>query len=361
LKDIFIIIDETTIGFHQSLKISIHFLITKRTIMKNNRLFILLAFLGISVAVVFTACKKDKDDDDSDNQTENLIAKSYFTVANSTFQGSVFPAAATSGSMPVIEGVYGNTSILEGGSNPVSIQSATAVKEALIGVQGLQGYYVCPATNMTTGDVHLVVLLFSQTLEKETFIIVIALRDNQGLVSAHETITVTRVEGGTGDLQVSCSWDKPNDVDLHLQEPAGEEIYYGMEQSSNGGLLDVDSNADCSLDYINNENITYGEDAIVESGNYIVRVDLYSNCEVPENTNFSVIARYKGQLIVPATGTNPYIGSFTPEDEDAGDEGSGRPVMAFSIAAVKAMGLDKNALKFEYSKHNRVKSPGKVR
>lgn len=327
--------------------------------MKNNRLIILLAFLGISASVVFTACKKDKDDDD--DQTENLIAKSYFTIENSTFQGAAFPAAATSGNMPVIDGIYGNTSILEGGSNPITIQSASAAKEALIGVQGLEGYYICPVSSLTTGDVQLVVLLFSQTLEKDTFVILIALRGDEGLVSAHETITVTRIAGGTGDLQVSCSWDKLNDVDLHLVEPGEEEIYYGMEQSTNGGLLDVDSNAGCALDYINNENITYGEDAIVENGSYIVRVDLYSNCQVEGNTNFSVIARYKGQLIVPTAGTNPYIGSFTPEEEDAGDEGSGRQVMVFSIAAAKAMGLDKNALKFEYSKRNTVKSPGKVR
>ncbi len=327
--------------------------------MTHNRLFMMLTFLGISVAVVFTACKKDKDDD-SDDQTENLIAKSYFTIENSTFQGAAFPAAATSGSMPVIDALFGNTSILEGGSNPITIQSTSAAKEALIGVQGLGGYYVCPASSMTVGDIQLVVLLFSQTLEKETFIIVIALRDNQGLVSAHETITVTRIEGGTGDLQVSCSWDKPNDVDLHLQEPGSEEIYYDMTQSTNGGLLDVDSNAGCSLDYINNENITYGDDAIVESGSYIVRVDLYSNCEVSGNTNFSVTARYKGQLITPATGSNPYVGQFTPDDEDSGNLGSGRQVMTFSIAAAKAMGLDKNALKFEYSKRNTAKSSGKV-
>lgn len=60
------------------------------------------------------------------------------------------------------------------------------------------------------------------------------------------------------------------------------------------------------------------------------------------------------------TGINPYTGSFTPDNADAGDEGYGRQVMVFSIAAAKAMRLDKNALKFEYSKHNRIKSPGKV-
>jgi hypothetical protein len=329
--------------------------------MKRNRLFILLAFFSLSVAVVLTACKKDKDDD-SNNQTENLIAKSYFTIENSGYQNAAFPAESTSGNAPVIDAINGNTSILEGGSNPISINTTSTIKEVLIGVQGIQGYYTVPANLLkSTNDYQLVVLLFSQTLEKESFVIVFALRDNAGLVSAWETITVTRITAGTGTLQVSCSWDQPNDVDLHLVEPNTEEIYYGMEQSANGGILDIDSNAGCYLDYVNNENITYSAESIVEGGNYIVRVDLYSNCDVPANTNFSVTARYQGNLIAPASGSNPYTGSFTPADEDGGDLGSGRQVMTFNIPTSKSMSPDQKALKFVYSKRNLVKSPQKMR
>lgn len=326
--------------------------------MKIKRLLIVLAFLGISGTLVLTACKKDKDDD-SDNTSENLLAKSYFTITNATYVGTAFPAGSGSGSAPTITSVYGNTSILEGGSNPISIETSNTIKELLIGVEGVQGFYTVPANALkSTEIIHLVVLLFSQELEKETFIIVVALRDNSGLVSLHETITVTRITAGTGTLQISCSWDKPNDVDLHLIEPNGTEIYYNNEESDNGGVLDIDSNADCDLDNINNENISYSAESIVEAGTYTVMVDLYSNCDVAGNTNFSVTAIYKGGLVTAKSGSNPYVGQFIPADEDNGDP---REIMTFNIPATKAQPTDAKALKFKYSKRNLIKSPQKSR
>lgn len=327
--------------------------------MNRQKLIFGLIFFSLMAGITITACKKDKDD--PEDQNENLIAKSYFTIQNSTFENSTFPAESVSANAPVIDGITGNTSILDGGSNPVSVLTSSSFKDVLVGVQGVQGYYVLPAETLKTGNaMQLVILLFSQSLAQDSFVIVFALRDVQGLVSAWETITVTRISAGTGTLQVSCSWDKPNDVDLHLVEPGEEEIYYGMEQSQNGGLLDVDSNAGCYLDNINNENITYSEESVVASGTYIVRVDLYSNCDVPENTNFSVTARYQGQLITPATGSNPYTGSFTPDEEDGGSMGAGRDIMTFTVPAAKKLMPEKTGLKFVYSKRNLVKSPHKM-
>lgn len=205
--------------------------------MKTKRIMILLAFLGISATVVFTACKKDKDDD-SENPSENILAKSYFTVSEGTYQNAAFPAESPSGNAPSIDNVNGNSYILDGGSNPVSIETSDDIKEILVGVKDVGGFYTVPASTMkSTNKTHLMVLFFSQNLAKESFIIVIALRDKNGLVSEHETITVTKITAGTGTLQVSCSWDKANDVDLHLIEPNGTEIYYGMDQSDNGGHL----------------------------------------------------------------------------------------------------------------------------
>lgn len=324
--------------------------------MKTKQLFILLAFIGIAATVAFTGCKKDKD---SDKPAENILEKSYFTVDKGTYKSDAFPTASNSANAPSISNLYGNASILEGGSNPISIETSSSIKEVLVGVKDVGGYYAVPANPMKSTDVtNLLILFFSQELEKDSFTIVIALRDNNGQVSTHETITVTKITAGTGILQVSCSWNKENDVDLHLIEPNGEEVYYGNAESENGGILDVDSNAGCDIDNINNENITYSSAAIVEGGTYTVTMDLWSSCQVEEITDYTVTAIYKGAVIAASSGKNPYVGHFIWEDCN-NDEPT--QVMTFKIPVSKAQPTDAKALKFVYSKRNVVLSPQKMK
>ncbi|HYN88710.1 MAG TPA: hypothetical protein VER55_09275, partial [Ardenticatenaceae bacterium] len=53
---------------------------------------------------------------------------------------------------------------------------------------------------------------------------------------------------GTGDVQVTLRWDNPADLDLHVVDPAGEEISYGHPVAQSGGQLDVDANIGCQDD-----------------------------------------------------------------------------------------------------------------
>lgn len=47
--------------------------------------------------------------------------------------------------------------------------------------------------------------------------------------------------GGDGDLKVTLMWNFYADIDLHVFEPNGNEIYYMDKNSSTGGTLDVDN------------------------------------------------------------------------------------------------------------------------
>lgn len=192
----------------------------------------LIALLLAGVLVSMSSCKKDKDD-------ENILEKSYFTVNNGTYVGNAMPAPSASG--PSIGTVTGNSSVLAGGSNPISINTTSTVTDVLVGVQGQNGYYKIPTTSKSDKSVIMVVILLSQEATAN-FSIVIAVANGTS-VSTYYTIPVTVHEGGTGKLQVSLSWNKANDVDLHLVEPGGEEIYFGNNMSDNQGELDVDSNA----------------------------------------------------------------------------------------------------------------------
>jgi hypothetical protein len=130
------------------------------------------------------------------------------------------------------------------------------------------------------------------------------------------------VVGFTGDVQVSVSWDAPSDVDLHVIEPSGEEIFYGNTVSSTGGQLDVDSNPACSIDGRQIENIRWGTRA--PGGTYIVRVDYWTNCGVAQ-TNYLVTVK-NGSL------TQTFTGTFTGGG-DNGFAGAGRTITSFIHAA----------------------------
>lgn len=311
--------------------------------MKKKSIILVTAILS-----VLFSCKKDKDE-----KTENALQTNYFTIEKATFINAAFPAASGNNA-PQIGNVYGNGSVLAGGSNPLTIQTDASVKEILVGVEGQKGYYkINPTTLKSTSQVYLIYLLFSQKLASGTFSITVAITDNNGLVSEWEIIDVEQVVAGTGKLQVSCSWDKPNDLDLHLIEPNGFDINWDDEESANGGLLDVDSNPICFLDNINNENITYSGTAKVENGKYKVKISLFSACQVTDLTNYVVTVRYNGNLITPTLGKNPYYGKVEAAHAYIGGNGpdGGDVVMEFNISGKKSGELEnQRMLQFSYPK-----------
>jgi hypothetical protein len=306
----------------------------------------MLMMIAVICLIGFIACKKDK-------KTEYSVDKNYFTIEKATFTNSAFPAASA-GNAPSITSVVGNSSILEGGSNPISITTSSTVKEVLVGVQGRNGYYKIESTDLkATTQTYLIFLLFSQIFEMDNFTILIAIVDNAGLISEHQFINVSRITAGTGKLQISCSWDKPNDLDLHLVEPNLNEIYWDSTMSVSGGVLDVDSNPVCYLDYINSENITYSGNAKIAAGKYIVRISLFESCQVIDVTNYVVTARLDGNLITPTTGKNPFYGTVNASDCYIGGTGprEGKTVMEFNVASAKSALVEKQKmLQFSYQR-----------
>ncbi len=305
--------------------------------MKNFKLFIQLTI--VLVALMFASCNK-----------ENLA--DFIRVTDAEFVNKSFPDA--NGSEISFTGLTGNSYVLAGGVSNVSFSTDNTAEAVLIGIKGEKGYYVYNV-NGNSGEI---VIVFSQDIDMQDFVLLFAIMSESGNICDLQELPVQRVEAKVGKLQVSLSWDQLNDVDLHLVEPDGEEIYYGNGYSSNDGELDLDSNPGCSIDGINNENIVYGEEAAIETGEYIVRVDFYSNCnDISVPTNYSVAVTYNGELISPSYGSNPASGSFNPDEADYGGAGSGETVMKFYISNTKSGSQTMTMQHIEFPEHLRKPRP----
>ena len=213
-----------------------------------------------------------------------------------------------------------NTAI-NGGSTMIAVSSTIEIVKIYVSVQGSDGYWeVTVPAGTTVADV---LLTLSQQLPPE-LVIVFEVVDAAGNVSAPATVTTTIVKVKTGDVQVSISWDVDNDVDLHVVDPNGFEIYYGDEVSPEGGELDLDSNAGCDpIDGVNNENIVWPIGKAL-AGMYTVRVDNYDNC-TSMAANYVVTVQKKGQT--PQT----FMGSFAATDlGDGGGAGDGVLITTFT-------------------------------
>ena len=110
------------------------------------------------------------------------------------------------------------------------------------------------------------------------------------------------IETVGGALQFALNWNRPNDMDLHVIEPNGEMVYYANPVSSTGGTLDLDSNAGCTIDNVNNENVIWDADVAPE-GEYQIGVNLWSACTVQEDTEWRLTILVDGVPVETVTGT----------------------------------------------------------
>lgn len=104
--------------------------------------------------------------------------------------------------------------------------------------------------------------------------------------TAPTTVNIKAVKVGGGKLQVTLTWNNEADVDLYLEEPDGNIIFFGNEKSNAGdGYLDIDD-----IDGFGPENIFYEKN--VPPGKYSVRTELWSPAPNNQPTNYTVKVKY---------------------------------------------------------------------
>jgi hypothetical protein len=240
--------------------------------------------------------------------------------AVSTIDGSVTgtlqagDAPAPDGSGPTLT-VTGVPTAINGGSLRVSLSSATLFSRAVVAMQNREGHFlVTLPAEVNTVDL---VITMSQDAPHATLGMIYSAAPTTGNFGTQLAQTINMIRVGAGDVQVSVAWDAPTDVDLHVTDPANEEIYFANTTSASGGTLDLDSNAACSIDNINNENITWPVNG-APSGTYTVELVYYASCSQPQS-NYTVTIFVRGQatqtfsgtLVTANTSTRIPIGTFT--------------------------------------------------
>jgi hypothetical protein len=206
-----------------------------------------------------------------------------------------------------------------------------------IGLAGDLGYWVLPAglpsAAATDEPTYLALLSFSPKAAPGAREIVVSAVDAEkrfGPVLIKPIAIVARALP-EGELVVSLSWDNRANLDLHVVDPTGAEIFKRDVNSyqspgpgapreapntpHDGGVLDFDSNAECIPDGRRAENVVWTE--APPKGHYLVRVDTFSLCEEPAS-RWQVQAFLHGTRIGAAEGISTDVDTTFSHDRGAG-------------------------------------------
>jgi hypothetical protein len=227
------------------------------------------------------------------------------------------PPAAQAGA-PAVQANLTAT-ILRGGTSLVTLSAPATFSRVIVAVANVDGYYELTLPSAVTSTS--IAVTAPQDVRATNFTLRMAAASAGGQVGTYDDVPVTIPEHGTGDIQVTVSWNAPSDVDLHVVDATGQEVYYGNPEVASGGVLDIDSNAGCNIDNVNNENITWPTGR-APRGTYTVRVDYWDSCDVSA-TDYVVTVRVRGQQ------PRIFTGRFTGTGNHGG-QGAGVTITTFT-------------------------------
>ena len=272
------------------------------------------AMTGVFVLASSSRCIEWKQPTGAvDNGISNYIA-AVQTLAGDANAVLISGTAPVAGTGPIVTAPV-PALVLLGGTIQLLATSPTPFTKVIVTVPGVTDYWELTLPASTTSAQLLVV--FAQDIPVNVFDMRLG-GALSGAYGAQQTNTLSVIDVGTGDVQINVTWDSKADLDLHVVDPSGQEIYWANRTSTTGGQLDLDSNAACATDGPRAENIFWASGLIAPHGDYYVRVDQWSNC-TSALTNYVVTVHAKGKL--PQVFSGVFIGTG-----DAGNAGAGRQI-----------------------------------
>jgi hypothetical protein len=216
---------------------------------------------------------------------------------------------------------------------PISGALKPGATAAAVGLRGDVGYWIVPAglPNVATpaDPSFAATATFAAGIVPGSYTLVVQAVDGQGHFGAPMTQNLTAQaapSAPTGELVITLSWDTESDMDLHVVDASGVEIFHGAmsdqpppfaPQPDGGsyGHLDWDSNANCVIDDKRQESVIWPN--VPPRGLYIVRVDAASLCGQPI-AHWTVVATLRGKSLGEAQGVAIDASTRGPHDQGAG-------------------------------------------
>jgi hypothetical protein len=225
------------------------------------------------------------------------------------------------GEGPEITGLLVGRTVIRPGEVDFGVSGAAAAGTTAIvlSLEGDAGYWVLAAgvPDVTAPDqpTYAAQLSFAPTLPHGPRNLALQAVDAADRAGPPRLQPLTVAEGSSalpdGALVIGLRWDTEADLDLHVVEPDGAEIWARKPTGSmpdggvsdagapTPGVLDVDSNALCVIDGRRAENVIYAQAA--PAGTYLVRIDPWSLCG-ETHANWVVEVRRQGELVARTAG-----------------------------------------------------------
>jgi len=215
--------------------------------------------------------------------------------------------------------------VISGGSTQLTVTSKEKLSVLYLKIDGEDGYYYWDLDDSDLKSsnpyVYQIVLEWNEGLNGGT-------KDNprevkftvsgktlDGVESKTETIELKTVSASRGTLQISLSWDKDDDMDLHVITPWGEDINYGNTKSSVNGELDVDSNPMCLIDGIRVENVFFTDTP--RDGDYQIEARMFKKCpnSGSAGAKYRLTANLNGKFVTFSDKQNGQFGANDSYDK----------------------------------------------
>lgn len=243
----------------------------------------------------------------------------YMQVGGAQFVRGPMPQGSSAGPSVVQLALIGND-IWPGMQNdPIGGALGATATAAAIGLERDTGYWIVPAgvpdVNTPRDPSFGGSASFSEGIVPGTYTLVVRGVDGAGNFGPPKTQILSEVHSPTnpppvGQLVVTLTWDTESNLDLHVVDPGGTDIYWGnqsdqppfsFDQVDGGsyGYIDDDSNANCVIDGLRREDAIWPN--APPPGTYTVRVDAAALCG-QAIANWTVKVMLHGKLVAQAGG-----------------------------------------------------------